>query len=547
MRRMLEANKLQITVWLATLVILALSAVLITQPGYMDAYYYHHVATNLASGRGLTEDYIWNYLPPPATLTHASNLYWMPLTSLIIVPFFEILGDSFGAAQVPFVLLASLLVLFTFRLSLWLTGNLRHALAASALTLFSGFYFAYWTSPDSFALFALMVNLALLMGFRSGLGGKGVLQLKEGKRTVTSTHFKGVWFAAAAGGLAALSHLTRADGVLVLGAVLVVIGVGAYRRGGSATEFDGRERTLSALMLVGACIVAYLVVMSPWFFRNWQLAGSILPTAGLRTLFLREYNDIFTYNRDLSWQSFIAWGLWPILKSKAEALGTNTMVLFGMEYHLVPFALIGLWSFRWKERPAFLPFFVYALTLYLTMSLLFTFPSGRGSMLHSSVALLPWLSLAAVVGLDRSIVWAAGRLRHWNVPLAQRNFTVILVFFATVFSTFLLVQEAGKRDERYRHYNQISAWFHESAPDSLIMIADPPGYYYSSGKGSIVIPSDDLDTVLLAARRYGATYIVVEKGHSRPLQPIYAGEKTDPRLQKMVEIDMTRIFKIGDR
>src|SRR3990172_3780899 len=84
-------QRLGLWVWLCSLAILSLSALLFTQPGYMDAYYYHHVAWNVATGRGLVEDYVWNYLPPPETVSHPSNLYWMPLTSLAIVPFFSLL------------------------------------------------------------------------------------------------------------------------------------------------------------------------------------------------------------------------------------------------------------------------------------------------------------------------------------------------------------------------------------------------------------------------------------------------------------------------
>ncbi|MBI2864828.1 MAG: hypothetical protein HYX94_09745 [Chloroflexi bacterium] len=528
MKKLVAADATSLAVWLASLAILGVSAIPITQPGYMDAYYYQHVATNLATGRGLVEDYVWNYLPPPETLTHPSNLYWMPLTSLALAPFFQLLGDSFRVAQMPFILFASLFVLFTFRLAIWLTGNRRHALAASALTLFSGFYFAYWTSPDSFALFGLAANIALVAGFKAA----GMSR-------------KSIGLAAGAGALAALSHMARADGALVLGAILSAIAFQAWRGSEAAGVRPRRERVIGGALAIGACLAAYIIVMSPWFMRSWQLVGSFLPAAGLKTLFLREYNDFFTFGRDLTWQSYASWGLLPALRSKVEALGTNIMVLFGMEYHLVPFALLGLWHFR--RKAALVPFFIYAAMLYFTMSLLFTFPSGRGSMLHSSVVFLPWLSVAVVAGLDQSVVWAGQRLRHWKVGLAQRNLTLVLVLFAIFFSGFLLIREAGKRDERYRHYGEIAAWLREAAPDSVIMIADPPGYYYSSGKGSIVIPSDEVDSVLLAARCYGASYLVLEKVHSRPLHSIYSGERTDPQLRKVAEIETTKIYRIGEQ
>src|SRR3990172_5948547 len=94
-------------IWLASASMLGGFALLVRQPGYMDAYYYYHVATNLASGHGLVENFIWNYLSPPDAIVHPSNLYWMPLTSLVAAPFLTLFGESFRAAQVPFILIGA--------------------------------------------------------------------------------------------------------------------------------------------------------------------------------------------------------------------------------------------------------------------------------------------------------------------------------------------------------------------------------------------------------------------------------------------------------
>ena len=68
-----------------------------SSPGYMDADYYYAGGTQLASGKGFNEPYIWNYLDNPASLPHPSNTYWMPLSSLIAAA-----GMILGGSHAPF-------------------------------------------------------------------------------------------------------------------------------------------------------------------------------------------------------------------------------------------------------------------------------------------------------------------------------------------------------------------------------------------------------------------------------------------------------------
>jgi len=42
------------------------------------------------------------------------------------------------------------------------------------------------------------------------------------------------------------------------------------------------------------------------------------------------------------------------------------------------------------------------------------------------------------------------------------------------------------------------------------MVNNPPGYYAAAQRPAIAIPYGDLDTLLAAARRYKAAYLVVE-------------------------------------
>src|SRR3989304_1472536 len=133
------------------------------QPGYMDAYYYTVGAQQLASGRGFTEPFIWNYLDDPYGLPRPSHQYWMPLPSILAAISMLIGGVNFRAAQLPFVLLSALLPVIAYGVA-WQSSTRfarRHAWAAALLAIFSGFFVPFWSLPETFAPFAVFGSLCL--------------------------------------------------------------------------------------------------------------------------------------------------------------------------------------------------------------------------------------------------------------------------------------------------------------------------------------------------------------------------------------------------
>lgn len=137
-----------------------LTAAFIPRPGYMDTAYYAAGARLLAQGKGFTEPFLWHYLDDPASLPHPGFLYWMPLPSILAAPFAV---GSFYAMQIPFAALSAALPLVSYRLACACTGSRRNGWLAGLITLFSGFFFPYWTLPETFAPFALLGSLSLWM------------------------------------------------------------------------------------------------------------------------------------------------------------------------------------------------------------------------------------------------------------------------------------------------------------------------------------------------------------------------------------------------
>ena len=271
------------------------------------------------------------------------------------------------------------------------------------------------------------------------------------------------------------------------------------------------------------------------------MIGAPLSSAGTKTLFLQSYADLFSYSKDLTWESYLAWGWRAILRSKASAALHNLMVVLGaLQFHLVPMTAIGLWQLR--RRAECLPFFVYGITLYLAMTLIFTFPSTHASMLHSTAALLPFLFVATLPGIDTAVGWVARRRRTWHPHTARRVFRIgltVVVIAVSLFdycqSVFLSLNPLGLRplwNQANTGYIAVSDWLDREAPDeALVMVVDPPAYYYFTHRPSIVIPHEDIQGIVEVADIYHPDYLILEYDHVASLDDLYHGRASDPALR----------------
>ena len=508
-------------VWLfgLALAVRILTALPMQQPGYMDVYYYVDGGLSLYQGRGFSESFIWNYLDAPAGLPRPGHLYWMPLSSILVYLSFLLFDPTFGAAQAPFVLLSAFLPLLSYRVAWAVARRRRHAWCAALFTVFGGYYVAFWPLPDNFAPFAVAGALCL---FALGRG----LETNAGR-----------WFAVA-GICAGMATLARSDGMLLAGVAFIV-----------ALLTIAPRNIWRAARHILTFTICYLLILSPWLIRNVQVSGQPLAGAGMRTLWLTNYDDLFSYGKDLSWQTYLSWGWKNIIDAKLWGLWHNLQTLLAVDWVIVlaPFGLIGVW--RLRRRALLAPAWLYGLGLYLAMSLGFTFPGVRGAMLHSSVALLPFLFAASMSGLDAVIVWIAARRRHWRVGQAQSVFSAGLVLIVALLSGFLYAQKLPL----YRGvhvYETIAAWLQENAPpQARVLVNDPAAFYYYSQRQCVVVPNGDVETLLLVADRYAARYLILDQNAPTALQPLYRGQQPDARFKAVKQFrdrrgNMVRVYRV---
>jgi hypothetical protein len=492
------------------------------QPGYMDADYYTVGAQRLAGGFGFTEPYVWNYLDDPASLPHPSHLYWMPLPSILGAASMALFGSSYRAAQIPFVLLASIVPLIAYVIAWRVSGQRRMAWIAGLLAIFSGFYLPFWGVPESFTPYAVFGSLALL------LAGAGT-----SRRALF-----------AAGVCAGLAHLTRADGLLLL--IPTLIGTRMH------TE-DTDMKIRSAFIRVNPrpfiLLLGYLIVLLPWFARNVSVAGAPISPAGAQTLWLCDYDELFSFGVRLDVNHWLGCGVDHIAATKIRALGSGLVHLVAENglIFLAPLMAIGLWRLR-RDR-LFRPAIIYLVLLYLAMTLAFTFVGDRGGLFHSSAALMPFLCAAAPIGLEALIDAIARRRQTWNTQAANRVFGAGSVALAAIFSAAIvwgrvIGSDWNKTDAAYREAGARLAGQGDS--DSIVVANNPPGFTYHTGHPSIVIPNGDVETLLAAARRFGAKWLVLDANRPAPLAALYANPDSEPRLILFATLGATYLLRIEE-
>jgi hypothetical protein len=482
------------------------------QPGYMDAAYYYTTAVNLAEGRGFVQDYLWNYLGHPDAPPQPSHTYWMPLTSLLAALGMAVGGVNYRAAQLLFVLLSALLAPISYHVTglLFTTarpGQRRNACRLAALlAIFSGFYMPFWTAIDNFTPFAVTGSLALLAAWYG---------FYPNNRQPSST--AGAASLLLAGLFAGLAHLARADGLLLL-VVIVLFALGKTVTTVSRPASGPEARRWWLWLFLPP--LGYLLVMAPWLLRNWQLLGTPLPVAGSQTIWLASYDELFSYNRELSARTFLAQPVEQIIQGRWWAFTVNiqtVLAVWGMII-VLPLALLGGWVSR---RHGLVRLAAgYGVLLLAVMTLLFAFPGARGGLFHSGGALLPYIYATGMVGLAQAIRWMAARRHHWRFEPAWRVFSTALLLLAIALSGLLYYRQVLQHNAwngADTVYPGIAAWVAEQNPDALVMIGNPPSYRYHGGGLSVVVPNEELSTTLAAARHYRVTYLVLDRNHPAPL------------------------------
>lgn len=481
-------------------------------PSYMDAAYYYANGMQIATGKGFTEPFVWNYLNDPQGIPHQSHLYWMPMASLLSALGMLVSGRTdYLSAKIPFVFITSCLppltAYFASKLQPIQSDCKRdnwHIWLAGFLALFPGYYALYTSTTDSFTIYMILGSVFILL---VPVGGK---QEK--------------WRLFSLGIIAGLMHLSRADGILwFVAAIFIGITSVLWIRG-------DRGVGLKDWVILGMIVMGYLFFMAPWYVRNINLFSSLFPPGGSRTLWLLNYDQIFSYNRDrVDFNNWWRAGLDYHIGTWLNALWTNLKTILGVQglVYLLPLIITGLFRLRHDARIRF-GLIMWAMTL-LTMTFVFPYPGARGGYFHSSAAFQPMLWAVSGYGLDR-IIHLGVRWRNWEYDEARRFLGVGLIAISALVTGGLFFQRQIGSDLNQPLYRQSWDEYIDIEnellslgiePHVAVLINNPPMYYAANGRHAYVIPDGDLHILITVAKRYDVRWLVLEKDHVKGLNILY--------------------------
>ena len=490
----------------------------------MDADYYFAAGRRLAEGHGFTEMILWNYLDNPTGIPHPSFAYWMPLAS-ILSAVGMLLTNAFGfsSGRLMFILISSVIPPLTAYLGQSITNRFAYAFAAGFLAVFSGYYIPYASTTDTFFIYMFLgIVFLLILGY-------GLKNKSPSGRNIMSIGL---------GIVAGLAHLTRVDGFIWLLMAMIVI---VFLEGKINKRFFG------SISLI-AC--GYLLIMLPWLLRNYYVFGSPLAPGGNRSLWLITYDQIYSFPASkLNMESWLQSGLLDILQKRFDALVWNLETMWAVQgmIFLLPFILIGLWSYRSDLRIKI--GVISWIVTFLIMTFVFPFAGSRGGFFHSGAALQPLWWIAAPVGIEKSVVWVETK-RNWRKGEAFNVFLIGSILICFLLSGLLLTQRVllaqgwGFEADRYV---KVESLINRTSPIGLdpVMVVNPPGYYIASNRPSIAIPNEPLPVVISVAEKYGAKYLILEDNETpSPLLEVFLNPDTYPTLKYLGEVDGAKIFAI---
>ena len=499
-----------IALYVLALVVRLVLVALFPDPAYPDSYYYVDVARALAAGRGFEVDFIWIFaevggtLPPNPVLPIPSNAHWMPLASIVQVPFIWLLGPTATASALPFAFIGALAAPLAWAIGRDAGARPVVCVGAAVLTAIPGLLAVFLAQPDNFSLYQPLVAGALWMAAR-GLKG----------------HARSF---AIGGLLVGLATLSRNDGILV-GATLGLAFVWDRWR---ALRSGGTRLPAIPVWAAVACFGLFLVVMAPWWWRQLETFGQLSPsTSSGKVLFIRSIEEWNSITTPATLDHLLGQGIGPLITSRVggfvAALDVfNTLVAVRF---LLPLMLIGAWVRR--RSPDFGPYFTYFAILFGFSSLVSAVHVPGGTFIHSAVALAPHGYLLALEGIAAVVAWIAARRPNWKPATAVPLFSAVIVALAVLVAIpgVIATHAVWGVERTERQAVGAALDLAGAAPDARIMSIDAAGFRYHTGRGGVVTPNDPIETIRDVAEAYRIEWLVIERDDAvSALAPIFHGE-----------------------
>jgi dolichyl-phosphate-mannose-protein mannosyltransferase len=472
-------------------------------PGHGDSAFYFTVARNIAEGRGPVVDYITYFFSGLLPLPHYAGDFWNPTASFLIAIPMLLFSKSISAALLAPIAAGIVPAIAGFLAGRHYTGSIVGGALAGILTFFSAFEVWFSVTTEAIIFAGAFGALALYFMMR---------QDPTGRYFLLAALFTG------------LANLIRQDNILLLVTLEACV---------LLASLPIRTKVQLAL----AALAIHVLVLSPLLVMNYSQLHTVFPAGPGKTAFLTNYEDFHSYNKEIDWATLRAtWGIQGIIKRRFHTAGEN---LGQVQYFLTPLlavliiaALLELLIRRDKARlRLLLPAALFALLEYLFYSFVASF-SGPGSLIKGLAALLPFFC-TAIVGLFVRYI---------------RNGAILLALVAGI-SAFSAYQGYSKNLESTLYYNGVYTTYSAvrttilndaqqkgiDARNVIILARNTWDVYEGTGFRTVMVPNNDIDTIVFVARYYGARYILLPANRPQ-LDKIYKGLTPDPRFQLVARV-----------
>lgn len=482
-------------------------------PGHGDSAFYFTVAKNIADGRGIVVDYVVYFFQGLVPLTRYAGDFWNPLAEILLSLPMLVLGKSLFNALLASIAAGTVTALAAFFAGRRFSGSTRFGILAALLSYFTPFLIVESVRTEAIIFFGAFGSTALFLAARGRRASRSFV------------------LAAMCTGLA---HFVRQDGVLLLLTLLACVAL---------APIPWRNR----LAWAAAVLVVHAAMLSPLLIKNYLAYGSLLQPGPARTAFMTSYEDFHAYGKEMNWDTLRAeWGLRRIITRRLHTAGENLAQVKGfMDPLLLLLASLGAVNIllvrRYRDLHVLVPPAIYWALAFAFYSAIASF-SGPGSLPKSLAVLMPFACLL-IVDL-----------------VASRTRSGILLG-AVILSMAAYFGHGGYRgsygsalywNEIYSHYEPVRELVTADASargirpeEAVLMARDVWDVYEATGFRTVMIPNNDLETILFVARHYGVEYMLMPAPR-QALEDIYLGHTPDSRFRLLGGIPGTdwKVFRI---
>lgn len=494
-------------------------------PGYLDSDYYFAGGIQIASGKGFTEPYLWNYLDGTTSLPHPSHSYWMPLASIVSALGMCLTGQTtYASARLFFLLIAAFIPPLTAALAYTFSQRRDLAIASGLLAIFSVYHAPFVGVTDNFSLFMLFGGLYFIFATKL---------IEDPTQTRN-------WFLL--GLLSGLMTLSRSDGLLWLPLTFLF----AIWRAPKASYIRTMNYVLRKSLFI---LFGFLIIMSPWYVRNLSVYGTPMAPGGSRALWLENYDQTFVYPpTELTKESFLALGRNHIIADRMWALSNNLQSGFAAHGGIIlfPFIVSGIIYYRKDDRVKLAS--LAWLILFFVMTVLFPFAGARGAFFHAGAALQPmWWSLAPL-GLEAILLSLRKRgIGNDQNRVIFRSALIMVAMILTAYVVYLRLFTLGWGEGEDANYPVIDQFLIKNGANNndIVIVRNAPGYYLETSRFAISIPYGGEQAILDAADQFNAGYLVLEpEAVLDPIKDLFENPENHNKFIYLGELDGAHIYKL---